>query len=104
MLNWVPPGGNAMQWNQAQSIPTAPDQAWKRRNFSGPQSVLLDKEIVEKGAQALFEFVFSGLERLDGKQLWTNCSEETRAGFRAEAKAVLEGCGVFWAHTIASRG
>jgi hypothetical protein len=55
-----------------------------------PQSVTLDQEIVERGAQALFEFVFSGTERLDGKHLWSNCEEEIRAGFRAEVTAVLE--------------
>ena len=49
-----------------------------------------DKEIVERGAQALFEYVFSGTERLDGKHLWANCDEEIKAGFRAEATAVLE--------------
>ena len=49
-----------------------------------------DQEILERGAQALFEFVFSGTERLDGKHLWANCDEKVKAGFRAEAKAVVD--------------
>jgi hypothetical protein len=46
--------------------------------------------MVERGAQALFEHVFSGTERLDGKHLWVNCDEVTKEGFRAEVKSVLE--------------
>jgi hypothetical protein len=33
----------------------------------------LDREMVERVAQALFEFVFSSSERLDVKHLWMNC-------------------------------
>ena len=46
--------------------------------------------MVERGAQALFEHVFSGLERFDGKHLWANCDDVTKEAFRAEAKSVLE--------------
>jgi len=53
-------------------------------------SQAFDPEMVERGAQALFEFVFSGTERLDGKHLWASCDEQIRAGFRAEARAVLK--------------
>jgi len=49
-----------------------------------------DPEMIERGAQALFEFVFSGTERLDGKHLWANCDDQIKAGFRAEARAVLK--------------
>jgi hypothetical protein len=46
--------------------------------------------MIERAAEALFEFVFSGCDRLDGKRHWANCDEETKAGFRREASAVLE--------------
>jgi hypothetical protein len=49
----------------------------------------VDSETIETAAEALFEFVFSGCERLDGKHHWPDCSEETKAGFRAEVTAVL---------------
>jgi hypothetical protein len=49
----------------------------------------IDSGTTERAAEALFEFVFSGCERLDGKHNWVDCSEETKAGFRAEARAVL---------------
>jgi hypothetical protein len=49
----------------------------------------LDSKTIERGAEALFEFVFSACERLDGKHHWVDCSEETEAGFRREAAAVL---------------
>ena len=55
---------------------------------SNPQPI--NREMVERGAQALFEHVFSKTERLDGKLLWVNCDEVTKEGFRAEAKSVLE--------------
>ena len=42
----------------------------------------LNKEMIERGAQALFEFVFSGIERLDGKHLWMNCDDDNEQGFR----------------------
>jgi len=54
-----------------------------------PFSGGIDRETIEKGAEALFGFVFSSCERLDGKHHWSDCNEETKAGFRAEAAAVL---------------
>lgn len=53
------------------------------------QSNILDSELVERSAQALFEFVFSSCGRLDGKHQWVSCDEETKEGFRGEAKAVI---------------
>ena len=47
-------------------------------------------EVIERAAEALYEFVFSGCDRLDGKRRWADCDEETKAGFRREAAAVLE--------------
>jgi hypothetical protein len=46
--------------------------------------------MVERGAQALFEHVFSRIERLDGKHLWVNADDVTKEAFRAEVKSVLE--------------
>jgi hypothetical protein len=46
--------------------------------------------MVERAAQALFEFVFAVTKRLDGKHLWLNSDEDTKAGFRREAIAVLQ--------------
>jgi len=54
-----------------------------------PFSGGIDSEAIERGAEALFEFVFSACDRLDGKHRWADCSEETKAGFRAEVAAVL---------------
>ena len=45
---------------------------------------------IERAAEALYEFVFSGCDRLDGKHHWEHCTEETKEGFRREAAAVLE--------------
>jgi hypothetical protein len=45
--------------------------------------------IIEKAAEALYVYVFSGCDRLDGKRRWLDCDEGTRAGFRREAAAVL---------------
>ena len=42
-------------------------QSWSRR------PIALNGEMVERAAQALFEFVFAGSERLDGKHFWMNC-------------------------------
>ena len=50
----------------------------------------IDHDLIERAAEALYEFVFSGCDRLDGKRHWEDCSEETKAGFRREASAVLE--------------
>jgi hypothetical protein len=54
------------------------------------QFIRLDDGMVERGARALFEFVFAGTQRLDGKHLWANGDDEVKAGFRAEARTVLE--------------
>ena len=54
------------------------------------QPRLSDRAIVEQAAQALFEFVFSVCDRLDGKHRWNECDEETKEGFRAEAAVVVE--------------
>ena len=48
-----------------------------------------DYHLVEKAAEALYTFVFSGCDRLDGKHQWCDCDEGTRAGFRREAIVVL---------------
>ena len=49
-----------------------------------------DRAIVERAAQALFAFVFSACDRLDGKHDWSECDEETKEGFRAEAAVVID--------------
>ena len=54
------------------------------------QSAPIGHDLIERAAEALYEFVFSGCDRLDGKHHWDNCSEETKEGFRREASAVLE--------------
>ena len=53
-------------------------------------AAILDAAMVERAAQALFEFVFATSRRLDSKHLWVNCEEETKLGFRREAEAVLQ--------------
>ena len=50
----------------------------------------LNRELVERAARALCDFVFSRSERVDAKQLWLNCDEAAREGFRGEATAVIE--------------
>ena len=68
-----------------------------------------DKAMIECAAQALFEYVFAGTERLDVKHLWMNCDEATKEGFRGEAKAALQAvCHYFsddgtWEQTTAWR-
>jgi hypothetical protein len=52
-----------------------------------------DEEKIERGAQALFDFVFARTGRLNGKSQWADCDDKTKAGFRAEVKAVLEAIG-----------
>jgi hypothetical protein len=67
-------------------------QATARRGTSlalQTSPIKIDREIVERAAEALFEFVFSGCDRLDGKHRWADCDENTKAGFRAEVTAVL---------------
>jgi hypothetical protein len=67
-------------------------QATPRRGTSLARQtspIKIDLEVVERAAEALFEFVFSGCDRLDGKHQWSDCDEDTKAGFRAEVIAVL---------------
>ena len=47
-------------------------------------------QYLERAAEALYEFVFSGCDRLDGKHRWADGDEETKEGFRREAGAVLD--------------
>jgi hypothetical protein len=54
------------------------------------RSAPIEYDLIERAAEALFDFVFSGCDRLDGKRHWADCGEETKAGFRREASAVLE--------------
>ena len=79
-----------MQPNQAHSISVPWTERGSGATVRGSQPVAVDQETVERGARALFEFVFSGTKRLDGKHLWANCDEEIKTGFRAEARTVLE--------------
>jgi hypothetical protein len=79
-----------MQLNRENAISLVSAERGISSTVQEQQPVTLDYEIVERGAQALFEFVFSGTERLDGKHLWATCDNEIKAGFRAEARAVLE--------------
>ena len=53
-------------------------------------AAVVDHHILERAAEALYEFVFSGCGRLDGKRCWERCDEETKEGFRREAGAVLD--------------
>jgi len=50
----------------------------------------VDHTLLERAAEALYEFVFSGCDRLDGKHRWADCDEGTKEGFRREAGAVLD--------------
>jgi hypothetical protein len=59
------------------------------RRVEPEQSAPIGHDLIERAAEALYEFVFSGCDRLDGKRHWEHCSEETKAGFRREASAVL---------------
>jgi hypothetical protein len=54
------------------------------------RSAPIGHDLIERAAEALYEFVFSGCYRLDGKHHWEHCSEETKEGFRREASAVLQ--------------
>ena len=77
-----------MQLNAAKSFVYAHDGADRRVQCE--RSAPIDRNLIERAAEALYEFVFSGCDRLDGKRRWEDCSEETKAGFRREASAVLE--------------
>ena len=59
-------------------------------SVSPERSAPIGHDLIERAAEALYEFVFSGCDRLDGKQHWEHCNEETKEGFRREASAVLE--------------
>ena len=65
--------------------------------------------MIECAAQALFEHVFAGSERLDMKHLWMNCDEATKEGFRGEARAALQAVCLYfsrgdtWEQTTALR-
>jgi hypothetical protein len=78
-----------MQWNQLQ----AKDIVGRHRrelvmpaSVPLPRPIALDSDIIERAAQALFEFVFSSCGRLE----WATCDEETKQGFRREAQAVID--------------
>jgi hypothetical protein len=58
-----------------------------------PKAMALDWDIVELGAKALFAYVFSSCDRLDGKYHWEDSDEHTKDGFRGEALAVI---GAVW--------
>ena len=79
----------AMQLNGA-----AKSFVYEQRRTEGSgqsnRSVLVDHNILDRAAEALYEFVFSGCHRLDGKRRWADCDEETKGGFRREASAVLD--------------
>jgi hypothetical protein len=51
------------------------------RGIEPEGSAPIDYNLIERAAEALYEFVFSGCDRLDNKRHWDDCSEETKAGF-----------------------
>ena len=67
-----------------------PENRRPDRKLPSDRSAHIDHNLVETAAEALYEFVFSGCDRLDGKHRWADCDEETKVGFRREASAVLE--------------
>ena len=69
---------------------TAHGERDARGSLLEPQPIALDGEMVERAAQALFEFVFACSKRLDGKHFWMNCDEDIKEGFRAEATTVIQ--------------
>ena len=84
-----------MQLNRAQAVSWVHHKAEQGRDapLFGPRPIKpqpINREMVERGAQALFEHIFSSTERLDGKHLWVNCDDVTKEAFRAEAQSVLE--------------
>lgn len=48
--------------------------------------IAVDAELIEQAAQSLFEFVFSSCGRVQ----WATCDDQTKAGFRNEARVVIE--------------
>jgi hypothetical protein len=84
-----------MQLNRAQAVSWVHHKAEQGRDapLFGPRPIKpqpINGETVERGAQALFEHVFSRVERLDGKHLWVNCDDVTKEAFRSETRSVLE--------------
>ena len=86
-----------MQSNRAEALSLVhnrAEQASDARLFGPwPQAInaqSINSEMVERGAQALFEHIFSGTKRHDGNHLWVNCDDFIKEAFRAEAKSVLE--------------
>jgi hypothetical protein len=59
------------------------------RRVQCERSAPIDHNIIERAAEALFEFVFSGCDRLDGMSL-AGLRRRTKAGFWREASAVVE--------------
>lgn len=95
--------GRAMQVNSAQAASCLE----YRRIESAAVSVLPvqssdDRAMIECAAQALFEYVFAGSERLDAKHLWMNCDEATKEGFRGEARVALQAVWPVWSRGAAS--
>jgi hypothetical protein len=78
-----------MQSNRAQLIWAA--QPGRIAAVGRPDDpTTLEEENIERGARALFEFVFARTGRLNCKNQWADCDDKIKAGFRAEVKAVLE--------------
>ena len=77
-----------MQSNRAHLI----SAHWTGRTASvgRPNPATLDEEKIERGARALFEFVFAQTGHLNGKNRCAECDDKIKAGFRAQVKAVLE--------------
>ena len=48
--------------------------------------IAIDADLIEQAAQSLFEFVFSSCGRVQ----WATCDDQTKAGFRNEARVVIE--------------
>jgi hypothetical protein len=60
------------------------------RTVQSERPAQIGHDLIERAAETLYEFVFSGCDRRDGKRRWADCREETKEGFRREASAVLE--------------
>jgi hypothetical protein len=50
------------------------------------RTIAIDADLIEQAAQSLFEFVFSSCDRVH----WATCDDQTKAGFRNEARVVIE--------------
>jgi hypothetical protein len=78
-------GGTVMQRNLAlKETPLALGNGELVTPISAPQTqvMAIDRAILDRAAEALFEFVFSSCDRLDGKHHWNDCDENTKDGFR----------------------